>query len=546
MTIGSFSRNQQTLEQLPAPNAALTGLTGYLGSKSWTGGDWPKTPFNRPTRPLAYAPLSQSPSLKEIKDCIDRARALQRSRELSYVPKTSRERAAPNTVVVSTKTVRKYRRFLKKAKLLPLAMAARNNPAVFARYVSLSLLNAGRSSSAASKASHDIVLRTLTVDVQPVRAGTRAPKRRIPCVSKLSAKQKVYRPYVRPPRRSRTEEHGYSMSFSQRDDFLWQTIHPILGTPTASGTTNGQSISTNGIVWTISHDNALLDRLRTKVAGSDFNLGVFLGEGHQAVRMIGHAATSIAASLVLLKVGRFNEAARVLSGASSSRHGIYVPPTRHNASWDKLLSSKWLEMMYGWLPLLKDVEAGAQFLAHHLSVPLQHTVRSSVSAYGVPKTTSPGSSFFIGANSVRSDRLKATLREKNVVQLVGLTDPLSVLWELTPWSFVIDWFVPVGSYLQNRGLSQALTGTFVTSSFVRYHVRGYDFYTPTLWSIDGNRRFFMKGGSLTRTVSSSLTVPSPNIKPLEKVASWRHAANAVALLSQQGLNFGDLIRKSHK
>jgi hypothetical protein len=38
---------------------------------------------------------------------------------------------------------------------------------------------------------------------------------------------------------------------------------------------------------------------------------------------------------------------------------------------------------------------------------------------------------------------------------------------------------------------------------------------------------------VTRTVSTSLDVPLPSWKPLSQVASWKHCANAVALLVQK-------------
>jgi len=31
---------------------------------------------------------------------------------------------------------------------------------------------------------------------------------------------------------------------------------------------------------------------------------------------------------------------------------------------------------------------------------------------------------------------------------MGLINPAEVAWELTPWSFVVDWFIPVGNFLE--------------------------------------------------------------------------------------------------
>jgi hypothetical protein len=35
-------------------------------------------------------------------------------------------------------------------------------------------------------------------------------------------------------------------------------------------------------------------------------------------------------------------------------------------------------------------------------------------------------------------------------------------------------------------------------------------------------------------LGNTISVPLPNVKPLSKVASWQHCANALALLTQMG------------
>jgi hypothetical protein len=35
-----------------------------------------------------------------------------------------------------------------------------------------------------------------------------------------------------------------------------------------------------------------------------------------------------------------------------------------------------------------------------------------------------------------------------LLESAGLVNPLSIAWELLPWSFVVDWFIPVGNTLE--------------------------------------------------------------------------------------------------
>lgn len=104
----------------------------------------------------------------------------------------------------------------------------------------------------------------------------------------------------------------------------------------------------------------------------------------------------------------------------------------------------------------------------------------------------------------------------------------SVAWELTPWSFVVDWFIPIGDWLTARGHAQGLKGTFITSdkkTGVANTPTGDFTLNQYTWISPCYRHIVFD-----RTISFVLGVPMPTLKPLAKAASWRHCANAVALL----------------
>lgn len=279
--------------------------------------------------------------------------------------------------------------------------------------------------------------------------------------------------------------------------------------------------------WTTNDDIALLGKLREKVAGSDFNMGVFLGEGHEALKMISDSATRIRKSLTALKRGN-------LAGAASA-----LAVTGKGLSPRKDISANWLALQYGWLPLLKDTEGAAQFLAKLLNYPMVQTYkvhhRKVLGLVPWPSGAQVPNQW--QAKGFVQSQIIARLTEVDPYQLSGLTDPASVAWELLPWSFVIDWFIPVGNYLAGRSLASALTGTFVTTKTRRINT-SYGGGCPSTGS--GNHYTTYSGGwdgyttelNVDRTVSNTLAVPLPSFKTLDKVASWKHCANAVALLSQ--------------
>lgn len=329
----------------------------------------------------------------------------------------------------------------------------------------------------------------------------------------------------RPPKRARIVEHAYTMSDQiVNDQVTWYRNPPPYENvwyPSVAQSNFSQPEVAYG--WTSNHDLALLGKLREKVAGSDFNAGVFLGEGHQALSMIGNAATRIAKALRYARKGNFSGAASALTKGTNR----YVPPRRVGAS-------NWLELQYGWLPLLMDAKNGAEFLAHQMNVPLEHVVRVSTSLNGkITNGWSPA--YYKSTRCYTRKSIKATLREKDVIALSGLTDPLSVAWELLPYSFIIDWFIPIGNYLSARGLSQSLSGTFVTSTKQYEEMKGLAIKPERKdWEFGAGADVYShRKVTFSRSISTTLPVPRPSVKPLSQVVSWKRAANAVALLSQR-------------
>jgi len=212
----------------------------------------------------------------------------------------------------------------------------------------------------------------------------------------------------------------------------------------------------------------------------------------------------------------------------------WIPQKQGFTAYDRELSARWLELQYGWMPVVKDMYGAGCALAQQLNNPYVQTYRARLKRPLIVNLTTPNIALAQAYTAYGVDRgqLVARIKEVNVPQLNGLVDPSSVLWELTPWSFVIDWVIPIGNYLQARGLAQSLTGTFITTlSTIEYFkcnsvaTNKYSIPDPPFWY-----RYWKLTG--TRTVSTSLSTPPPRVKPLGEILSWKRAANALALLNQ--------------
>jgi len=287
--------------------------------------------------------------------------------------------------------------------------------------------------------------------------------------------------------------------------------------------------------WTANDQIALVGKLKEKINGSDFDMSLFLGTSHQTLGLLANAATRIYKAYRLVRKGQVGRAATALTGLVKPNSG------RTNKTNAKALSAAWLELQYGWRPLVQDAFNAATYIAHSLSAPAVKSYTQTLRREVKIDSNTNGSHF--EGQSFAYGKIVARLREEpSQIAKLGLQDPSNLLWELLPWSFVADWFIPIGQYLSARSFASHLTGTFITTITKKVIVHGYRM-PPTIVSDGGNSNYKRKVVTTSRTVSTTLSVPTPRFKPLSKAASYMHAANAVALLTQVSLKGSSVYRR---
>lgn len=312
----------------------------------------------------------------------------------------------------------------------------------------------------------------------------------------------------------------------------------VVGTPSGGGRFNGN----DHFNWAMAEADVINDwgtreraliAVRNNLKSTDINLGVAFGERKQTARLIGDTAIRLAKSVRHLKRGEIRKSMDAL-GVSSKRaqpRGSNVP-------------QKWLELQYGWKPLLSDVYGAAEALSKH---PKDHwrVTAKAVKTNNDSRTNTisgnPGSSGF-DASQCRVDversvfaRIDALPQNEALISLAsaGVTNPLLVAWELVPFSFVVDWFIPIGSYVESLDAMLGYeSGWYTSSLFVRavWTDTGLTFVNPNgsciINSFSGTKKLVY----LDRDVSAS--VPLPSLPSLKDPVSLGHMANGLALLSQ--------------
>jgi hypothetical protein len=214
--------------------------------------------------------------------------------------------------------------------------------------------------------------------------------------------------------------------------------------------------------------NSLLSKLLGKVKGSDFNLAVNLSQTGQLVDMVSSNLGKLGRSILALKRGDFATAARQL-GASPK-------PSKLKPSD---VAGRWLELQYGWLPTLSDTyDAAKAFEALSAGPSKTRFSTRTVKKQVLTRVTGNGDSFRVDLDQQYGTSYTfEQYEELSFGRQLGLTDPLSVIWENIPYSFVVDWFVPIGTYLSNLNQIPLLKGRWmVTTSTI---TKGVRYYWPT-------------------------------------------------------------------
>lgn len=331
----------------------------------------------------------------------------------------------------------------------------------------------------------------------------------------------------RPPKRVKDRDHPYSMNHMVLSDSY--AVYPNGAEGLIFGFANAGNWRSRDL-FDANDQLALVGKLKESMQGSDFNLAVFLGEGHQTLELIADTASRLHKAYQAVRKGQLLKAANVLVPGTTMRRGFPPVSPLRGKQLKNSLADYWLELQYGWLPLLGDAESAAQSLAHALNSPLQTSYRvSKTKKYKSTNVQDYGPGFMQTTENIQSLQRSLIARiseHPSALAQLGLLNPEIVAWELVPFSFVADWFIPIGSYLEARGAASHMVGTFVTSD-KRIGLVNLLSTNATVVTGSPPDYFYV---SLDRTISTTLAVPLPTFKPLSKALSWKHCANSVALL----------------
>jgi hypothetical protein len=276
----------------------------------------------------------------------------------------------------------------------------------------------------------------------------------------------------------------------------------------------------------------LINRLRSRMQGSDFDPAAFLATSGESLAMIAGTAKRVDEFYRLLRRGRISEAAHALTRQTRTKvrihpHSVPLPGVQELAKWQ-------LELSYGWLPLLSDAYGAGGYVAHNTQLPQRRSYRVTLRRPIAAASVSPPNYTFVHDSSYCFGAIIARTAENfqfSVSHLAGLDDPAGMVWERLPWSFVADWFIPIQTYLQDRSFVQSVDGLFVTTTGYRIKLRKLNWLASPGKTISGASGTYSADWlHFDRSISSLLEVPLPKLRSFLSVPSWRRALNAASLL----------------
>jgi hypothetical protein len=270
---------------------------------------------------------------------------------------------------------------------------------------------------------------------------------------------------------------------------------------------------------------ASLNRAKEKFYGKmgDQSMwAVNLLERKQAVSMIASRCGQVLSFVRALKKLDFKKAAKVL--------GITKPK---GVSRKKQLSNNFLEYHFGWSPMLQDIGAAVKTLQDPLP---KRRIRVNTKSNGTlgeypPPYPPVGQSANIGMVYNIGIRGGCTAVMSNpdlyLANQLGFTNPAGIAWESVPFSFVVDWFLPIGNFLN------AMTATLGLDLQNAWSSSRIEVYTSIHETDSGSgAQIYSRGYSLDIIRNDSALSPYPDFV-LETGFSPIRAVTSLSLLIQQ-------------
>jgi hypothetical protein len=291
-------------------------------------------------------------------------------------------------------------------------------------------------------------------------------------------------------------------------------------------------------------------RLLNSVKDGDFQAPVALVEAKKTANMVFTRAVHLAKMINALRTGRVEKFIDMFHrsvGVSRSKRRSLVKKYQHERGRDPsgAASNLWLEATYGWTPFISEVRSATSVVLDLIEEDGAKLGRAYAkdSVDHATKVISDASDW---RNTIHTltDRTERAVwywkpNEGYWPGRFGLLNPLEVVWELVPFSFVADWFLPIGDFLSTLDVPFRVShvkGSYGSRQYTRVHVSSKirpNIVLPSTSSYTGSGATSFYLLDIKRT--SMVSIPKAHLSELliDPSLGTKRMISGIALLRQQ-------------
>lgn len=318
---------------------------------------------------------------------------------------------------------------------------------------------------------------------------------------------------------------GNSAPNSERDG-VWQALDDTgIDTPVAPRAkhTRAQSITVRA-------------ECLAKVSDSDFNLGLALAEARQTGDLVAQSTITVLSVYKAVRKRQYKKALALLGIRGKRKRELLN-------SLSGTASSAWLQLSFGWLPLIADIYGAIETLTKswNFKSPILSATRTRT--FDNTGLVTLGSGQWLAEGKLETKltvKLFYTIEDRllYVMNSLGLLNPLTIVWEKVPYSFVIDWFVPVGTFLSNL---TGLVGCQYVSGYESIHTKTTEdlrigYRVANLYKVSGGYPHFRVSAKAWSREVLPFPADFKGLPAFRLGLNRRRSIHAMALINQLRLN----------
>lgn len=272
-------------------------------------------------------------------------------------------------------------------------------------------------------------------------------------------------------------------------------------------------------------ENEALLLAASSLTDSTAQWGESLAELSQTGKMVLKRGTQIASIAKALRRGDWKKLSEMIRGDVPNRV-TRLPPS-------KRLANGWLEIEFGWKPLVQDVYAAIDLYrssvvkGQAVKTNRRYAVKGGFNDYPwqnaniLADTTYPWAHRILTSGANASAKMYAEVSNPTLRTLnqLGLANPALIGWQLLPFSFVVDWFLPISNILSYMTATAGLSNVKVCVVTERGSVN--------VW---GCGQIGQANRSVNRDVRNWQTLP-PLVTSTRSLGLW-HAITGTSLVAQ--------------